>query len=162
VLRQLRDGFRSRPGSFPASVVLCGLRDVRDYRIASGAGPSRLGTASPFNVSVKSFLIKNFTAGQVAELYGQHTTQTGQEFTPGAVQRAFDYSQGQPWLVNAIAREITREMRVKPPEPITSGHVDEAKDRLILARATHLDSLAARLTKTASGRLSSRCSRAAS
>ena len=26
---------------------------------------------------------EDFTAGQVAELYGQHTTETGQEFTPG-------------------------------------------------------------------------------
>ena len=37
VLWQLRDGFRNRPHSFPASAVLCGLRDVRDYTAASGA-----------------------------------------------------------------------------------------------------------------------------
>ena len=54
-----------------------------------------------------------------------------QEFTPEATARAFDYSQGQPWLVNAIAREITREMRAEPPEPVTAGHVDRAKERLI-------------------------------
>jgi hypothetical protein len=147
VLRQLRDGFRSRPGSFPASVVLSGLRDVRDYRIASGADPSRLGTSSPFNVSVKSFLIRNFTVDQVAELYGQHTTETGQEFTPEALDRAFEYSQGQPWLANAIAAEITETMGIKPPAPITADHVDDAKERLILARATHLDSLVARLNE---------------
>jgi hypothetical protein len=35
VLAQLRDGFRPRPRSFPASVALCGLRDVRDYRAGS-------------------------------------------------------------------------------------------------------------------------------
>jgi hypothetical protein len=147
VLRQLRDGFRSRPRSFPASVVLCGLRDVRDYRAASGGDPERLGTASPFNVSVKSFRMEDFTAGQVAELYRQHTAETGQEFTSEAVQRAFDYTRGQPWLVNAIAYEITGEMRIQPPELITAEHVDEAKERLIIARATHLDSLAARLNE---------------
>jgi hypothetical protein len=96
---------------------------------------------------VKSFRIGDFTPGQVAELYGQHTAETGQEFTPEAVRRAYGYTQGQPWLVNALAREITQEMRIKPPEPITAAHVDEAKDRLILARATHLDSLAARLNE---------------
>jgi hypothetical protein len=32
VLRQLRDGFGERPERFPASVALCGLRDVRDYK----------------------------------------------------------------------------------------------------------------------------------
>ncbi|GMV41219.1 MAG: hypothetical protein AMXMBFR64_29350 [Myxococcales bacterium] len=41
VLRQLRAGFASRPSGAPWSVVLCGLRDVRDYRIASGADPDR-------------------------------------------------------------------------------------------------------------------------
>lgn len=147
VLRQLRDGFRSRPKSFPASVVLCGLRDVRDYRIASGGDPERLGTASPFNVSVKSFRMRDFTLEQVAELYGQHTEETGQEFTPAAVERAFEYTQGQPWLVNAIAWEVTGDMRVEPPEPITPEYVDEAKERLVLARATHLDALAARLNE---------------
>lgn len=145
VLRQLRDGFRSRPHAFPSSVVLCGLRSVRDYKAASGGDPGRLGTASPFNISVASLRIGDFTAGQVAELYGQHTAETGQEFTPGAVERAFDCTQGQPWLVNALAREIIREMKAPPREPITAEHVDEAKDRLILARATHLDYLVTRL-----------------
>jgi hypothetical protein len=147
VLAQLRDGYTSRPAPFPASVVLCGLRDVRDYKAASGGDPSRLGTASPFNISVESFRIRDFTRDQVAELYGQHTAETEQEFTLEAVRRAFDYTQGQPWLVNALAREIIVKMRVKQTEPITAGHVDEAKERLILARATHLDSLAARLTE---------------
>ena len=45
MLRQLRDGFSYRPHAFPHSVILCGLRDVRDYKIASGGSP-RLGTAS--------------------------------------------------------------------------------------------------------------------
>ena len=42
VLRQLRAGYPNRPGHYPQSVVLCGIRDVRDYRIRSSAyfGPS--------------------------------------------------------------------------------------------------------------------------
>ena len=39
VLQQLRDGYYARPDGFPASVVLCGLRDVRDYKAASGGNP---------------------------------------------------------------------------------------------------------------------------
>ena len=34
VLRQLRDGYRSRPENFPSTVGLIGLRDVRDYKVA--------------------------------------------------------------------------------------------------------------------------------
>ena len=52
VLRQLRAGFSNRPRRFPASVILCGMRDVRDYKAASD--PQRLGTASPFNVKLES------------------------------------------------------------------------------------------------------------
>ena len=40
VLRQLRAGYPERPRGAPWSVVLCGLRDVRDYKAASGGDPS--------------------------------------------------------------------------------------------------------------------------
>jgi hypothetical protein len=148
VLRQLRDGFNDRPEGFPSSVVLCGLRDVRDYKAASGGDPSRLGTASPFNIKLKSLRIGDFTPDEVAELYAQHTADTGQEFTRDAAARAVELTAGQPWLVNAMAREIVEEIGVPPAEPITVEHVEQAKERLILARATHLDSLAAKLAES--------------
>jgi len=147
ILRQLRTGFSERPAGFPASVVLCGLRDVRDYKAASGGDPSRLGTASPFNIKLKSLRLGDFTPGEVRTLYAQHTADTGQEFTPDAVRRAIELTGGQPWLVNALAREITEEIAVPAEEPITVEHLEQAKERLILARATHLDSLAAKLAE---------------
>jgi hypothetical protein len=148
VLSQLRDGYTARDETpFLSSAVLCGLRDVRDYRIAAGKDPDRIGTSSPFNVMVESLRIGDFSREQVTELYWQHTADTGQEFTPEALDLAFEYSGGQPWLANALAWEITGRMRVPLSEPITAAHVDEAKERLVLARATHLDSLAARLNE---------------
>jgi hypothetical protein len=145
VLSQLRDGYTARPRPFPHSVVLCGLRDVRDYKAASGGDPERLGTSSPFNISAASLRIDDFTFGEVAELYGQHAEETGQEFTKEAVQRAYEASQGQPWLVNALAYEATQVMGVVPPETITDAQMEQAVERLIVTRATHLDSLVARL-----------------
>jgi hypothetical protein len=145
VLRQLRSGFSDRPHAFPASVVLCGLRDVRDYKAASGGEPHRLGTASPFNIKLESLRLGDFNQDEVRELYAQHTTETGQPFTEQALARAFELTAGQPWLVNALAREITEELAVPASEPLTLEHVEVAKERLILARATHLDSLVARL-----------------
>jgi hypothetical protein len=145
VLSQLRDGYNSRPAPFPESVALCGLRDVREYKAAAGGDPSRLGTSSPFNIKLKSLRLGDLTAKEVAELYRQHTADTGQPFAPGAVEHAYELTGGQPWLVNALAREVVEEIRVPASEPITTGHLDEARDRLILARATHLDSLAAKL-----------------
>lgn len=145
VLRQLRSRFPSRPAEFPASVILCGLRDVSDHWVASGGDASRLGTSSPFNVKVDSLRLSNFDEGEVRLLYGQHTAETGQPFTDEALRRAFELTQGQPWLVNALAREVVEKIGVPPPVPITVDHIDAAKERLILARATHLDSLVARL-----------------
>jgi hypothetical protein len=141
VLRQLRDGYTARPAPFPHSVVLCGLRDIRDYRISARGDKPSLGTASPFNIKVESLRLGDFTEADLQNLYGQHTAETGQEFTEEALQRAWDYTQGQPWLTNALADEIVLRIGIEPPEPITAAHMDEAKERLVLARATHLDSL---------------------
>lgn len=145
ILRQLRSDYPSRPDHFPHSVVLCGMRDVRDYKAASGGDPRRLGTASPFNISVRSFRLDDFTFDEVRDLYLQHTEETGQPFRDDAIERAFEGTQGQPWLTNALAYEIIDMMRVDPPEPITAAHMDKAKKRIIAERFTHLDSLTARL-----------------
>lgn len=149
VLRQLRDGHNARLGGepFPASVVLCGMRSIRDYKAASGGNPETLGSASPFNVIVESLRIGNFSKDDIAELYGQHTADTGQPFTPEAIDRVYAYTQGQPWMVNALAREITSKakMAITPPTPVTPAHVDEAKEQVIKDRLPHIDSLAARV-----------------
>lgn len=145
VLSQLRDGYNSRPSPFPSSVILCGMRDVRDYKAASGGGPVRLGSSSPFNIKDTSIRLDNFVEAEVRFLYAQHTAETGQPFTEEAIARAWTLTEGQPWLVNALAREIVEKIRVPAEEPITPAHVDAAKERIILTRATHLDSLLARL-----------------
>ncbi len=144
VLRQLRDGYRNRPESFPSSVGLIGLRDVRDYKVASG-GSDRLNTASPFNIKVTSITLRNFNAAEVAELYQQHTQETGQVFTPSATATAFDLTQGQPWLVNALAKEVVEKMVKDRSIAITKEHILQAKEILIARQDTHLDSLAERL-----------------
>ena len=52
VLRQLRAGYPNRPGHYPQSVVLCGIRDVRDYRIRSSAENAVIAGGSAFNATV--------------------------------------------------------------------------------------------------------------
>jgi hypothetical protein len=144
ILRQLRDGYPNRPEAFPQSVGLIGLRDVRDYKVAAG-GSDRLNTSSPFNIKVRSLTLRNFNAEEVAELYAQHTEDTGQVFTPEATALAFELTQGQPWLVNALAKEIVEELVTDESSAITANHILEAKEILIQRQDTHLDSLAERL-----------------
>ena len=75
VLRQLRDGHRSRPKDFPWSLALVGLRDVRDYKITSNGGDAapRPHSASPFNIKVRSLTMESFTAAEVRSLYAPPT-----------------------------------------------------------------------------------------
>jgi hypothetical protein len=144
VLRQIRDGFSGRPHAFPWSLALIGLRDVRDYKVASG-GRARLQSASPFNIKSRSLTLGNFTAIEVATLYAEHTADTGQVFESGAVEHAFALTQGQPWLVNALAKVAVEDLVPDPTQPITVAAIDRAKDLLIARQDTHLDSLAERL-----------------
>jgi hypothetical protein len=146
VLRQLRDGFSSRPRAFPQSIVLCGLRDVRDYRVLSGGQP-RLGTPSPFNIKSDSLRLANFTEAEVRELYLQHTAATGQQFEPEAMAKAWELTDGQPWLVNALANQSVAKMGIPCSQTITTLDIEKAAQEIILARQTHLDSLVDKLTE---------------
>lgn len=121
-----------------------GLRDVRDHRVAEGAA-GRLGTASPFNIKARSLTLANFDASDVERLYRQHTEDTGQVFTPEAVARAFELTQGQPWLVNALAQVAVEDLVMDRSVSIRAAVIDRAKDVLIARQDTHLDSLAERL-----------------
>ena len=77
------------------------------------------------------------------------------ELLPGAVEAIARLAQaGVPVFVitnqaivnrGLVSREIVEEIQVPLSEPITAGHIDEARERVIRARATHLDSLLARL-----------------
>ena len=145
VLRQLRAGYGNRPRSFPQCVALVGLRDVRDYKVHLRNEKESLGTSSPFNIKVESLALPNFDAEEIAELYDQHTQDTGQIFTPAAQARAFELTRGQPWLVNALARQTVEKLVPDPAVLIEPAHMDRAKEILIERRDTHLDSLVDRL-----------------
>ncbi len=145
VLRQLRSGYPNRPRGFPQTVALIGLRDVRDYRLSLRPSGDSLGSASPFNIKVRSLTIRDFTAEEVAELYDQHTAAAGQVFNDEAKARAFELTRGQPWLVNALADQIVREEASDPAVTIDVDHVERAREALILRRDTHIDSLIERL-----------------
>jgi hypothetical protein len=146
VLRQLRDGFQLRPQRFPQSIALVGLRDIREYKLrARGDNPS-LGSGSPFNVKARSFFLSVFSKDDVQNLLQQHTDATGQEFSNEVIEAIYEFSGGQPWLCNALAAEIVSEILEDDySQIIPVAMVETAKERLIAARQTHLDSLADKL-----------------
>ena len=146
VLRQLRAGYEHRPEGFPQSVVLCGVRDIRDYRIRSSTGEVIAG-GSPFNVAAKSLRMGDFTEAETRALMAQHTEETGQRFTAAAVDSVWTQTQGQPWLVNALCAGACFDNKAgrDRSRAIEVDDVYAAREELILARRTHLDQLAHKL-----------------
>ena len=142
-LRQLRDGFQTRPNHFPQSIALVGLRDIRDFRNRARADNPSIGSGSPFNIKAKSFFLPVFSKEEVRGLLDQHTQDTGQVFSNEVFEKLYEYSGGQPWLTNALANEVVREiLKNDYTLEITLDLVELAKERLIEQRQTHLDSLA--------------------
>jgi len=145
-LRQLRGGFMGRGvGGFPVSIALVGMRDLRDYITAAknGIPPSAL---SPFNVKSDSVFISNFSKEDIAALFAQRTAETGQEITAEALDYVYEQSWGQPWIVNSLFMRATmRVLNADDYQAVTLGHVTAAREQMIEARETHLDSLSTRM-----------------
>jgi hypothetical protein len=123
VLHQLQGGAEH----FPLCLGLIGQQGARD------------------SLKRRSFTLRNFTAPEVAELYQQHTEETGQRFEPEALALAFESTQGQPWLVNALAKVAVEELVTDRSQPVHREHIERARALLISRRETHLDSLTERL-----------------
>ncbi len=145
VLRQLRDGYADRPHAFPQSICLFGVRDVRDYMIWSDQEQKTILGGSAFNIKSESLRLGAFTPEQVRGLYLQHTAETGQVFTDEAIEYVFYLTQGQPWLVNALAYQACFRDVEDCSQPITKAVIERAKEALIKRRDTHIDVLVARL-----------------
>jgi len=146
-LRQLRDGYINRSNiPFVSSIGLVGMRNIRDYKAKIREDHETLGSASPFNIVTEVFTLNNFTFQEVNSLLAQHTGQTDQVFSDAVLIKIFDYTQGQPWLVNAVVREIVVNiLKSNVTKKIKSAHVDLAVQTIIDRRDTHIDSLLERL-----------------
>ncbi len=146
LLRQIRAGYAQRPEAFPQSLILCGVRDVRDYRMHQGGGEVITG-GSAFNIKAESLRMGNFSEAETQQLILQHTTETGQLFEEAIFAELWLDTKGQPWLVNALGYELT--WKHKPSRDrstlITLEQYKQARERLIYSRATHLDQLADKL-----------------
>ena len=140
VLQQLRAGYPGRPERFPQSVVLCGMRDVRDYRMGAAG--------SPFNIAAESLRLGDFAREETMTLLRQHTEETGQAFASEALEAVWTQTRGQPWLVNALAHGTcfkNRALRDDRSRTVTADDIAAVREDLIVNRVTHLDYLADKL-----------------
>jgi hypothetical protein len=144
ILRQIRSGYTNRPKAFPQSIILNGVRDLRDYRIYSKAEDTWLTGGSCFNIKAESIRLEDFSLEQVEDLYSQHSTEHGQGFEKGVVEEIYRLTQGQPWLCNALGDQLCFHIG-KDKSVVSMDDLYAAKESLILRRDTHIDQLYAKL-----------------
>jgi len=145
-LRQLREGFSRRGiGTFPVSIALVGMRDLKDYITASKGGIAP-NPGSPFNIKADSARLSNFSRDDIAHLFAQRTVENRQQITLEALDYVYEQSNGHPWIVNSLFMRATmRILEQESAETVTLAHIEQAREQMIEARETHLDALAERL-----------------
>ena len=146
LLRQIRAGYAQRPKAFPQSIILCGVRDVRDYRIQTQHQEIITG-GSAFNIKAESLRLGNLSEIEVQALWQQHTDATGQVFAAEIFPELWQDTRGQPWLVNALGYELTWRMKHLRDPHVSVSLEDywQARENLIQSRTTHLDQLTDKL-----------------
>jgi hypothetical protein len=94
-------------------------------------------------------MLSNFSKDDVVKLFAQRTEETGQQITQEALDYVYEQSNGQPWIVNSLFMRATlRILDSESTETVTLEHVRQAREQMIEARETHLDSLGARLRES--------------
>jgi hypothetical protein len=145
LLKQFRAGYTRRPKNFPQTICFIGVRDLSDYKIQSKEEQNLGVLYSSFNIKAESLLLPDFSLQDIKALYGQHTEETGQIFSEEALEYAYKQTQGQPWLVNALAYQACFRDVQNRSETITLEVMQKARDALIKRCDTHIDALLERL-----------------
>lgn len=130
-LRELYQEYKGREDKALYSVGLVGIRNITKLIV---------GGVSPFNIADQVSL-PPFTLKNVRDLYSQYTEETNQPFTEGTVEKVFEETAGQPWLVNRLGTILTINIRPGTTEPINSEDVEKGVEMLLYEENSHFDNI---------------------
>lgn len=138
LMHQIRAGYENCSPQFPRTMAVCGIRRIEYFAIQREV---------PFNCVSNAYRIGDFSEDEIRALLGQHTEETGQPFSPEAVEEIRRATAGQPWLVNALADSACFDDPdgQHRPAAITEEAVTAARERLLRARPLPLRQVADRL-----------------
>jgi len=135
-LRKLYQEYKDKDNKALYSVGIVGIRNVAKLSVKG---------VSPFNIAdhieLTSFNLKN-----IRDLYGQYTKETNQPFTEEAMQKVFEETGGQPWLVSRLANILTKKIKPETVDPITLEDVNKAIDILLNEPNDHFENLLEKLS----------------
>ena len=147
VLRQLRAGYDMRPAAFPQSVILCGVRDVRDYRIHSESAGEIITGGSAFNIKAESLRLGDFDEADMRSLSASTPRRPARRSRRARSPRCGTSPRGsRGWSTRWPTKPASGTRPAGTARGRSNGEaVMVAREALVLARQTHLDQLAKRL-----------------
>lgn len=113
------------------SVGLIGIRNITKLVI---------GGVSPFNIA-DHVEFPRFSLKNVHDLYAQYTEETNQPFTEEAVEKVYEETAGQPWLVNRLGTILTVNVKPATVDPIDINDVNKGIQLLLGEKNDHFDNL---------------------
>lgn len=130
-LRDLYQQYKDEDKKALYSVGLIGIRNITKLIV---------GGVSPFNIA-DQVTLPTFSLEDIHHLYSQYTTETGQPFIESAVNKVYEVTSGQPWLVNRLAAILTVDIKPRTLTSIDSQDVEKAVEILLKERNVHFDNL---------------------
>ncbi|ODS33731.1 MAG: Archaeal ATPase [Candidatus Scalindua rubra] len=130
-LRELYQRYKEIKQKALYSVGLVGIRNITKL-VVGGVSPFKIAD----RVNLPRFSLKN-----VEDLYAQYTEETNQPFTEEAVQKVYEETRGQPWLVNRLGTILTVNVKPETLEPIIEDDVEKAVKILLKEQNNHFDNL---------------------
>ncbi len=130
-LRVLYQKYKKRKRKALYSVGLVGIRNITKLVV---------GGVSPFNIA-DAVKLPRFSLENIRDLYAQYTEDTNQPFEEEAVNKVFEETGGQPWLVNRLGVILTATVKPKTIDPITAEDVEKGVDTLLYEENLHFDNI---------------------
>ena len=148
VLRQLRAGYDQRPEGFPQSVVLCGVRDVRDYRIHSSSGERAGDPAAAHSTSGPNRCASGTSRKPRCARCSPSTPRRPGRHSPRRRSRRYGGRRraSRGWSTRCAAAPAStsrRDATARGQSP--AGDILDAREHLVQGRQVHLDQLADKL-----------------
>lgn len=113
------------------SVGLVGIRDITKLIV---------GGVSPYNIADQVDL-PPFSFKNVRDLFAQYTAETNQPIKEEAVQKIYEETAGQPWLVNRLGTILTVDIKPGTTDAIEEQDVQIAIQILLTERNDHFNNL---------------------
>ena len=130
-LRELYQKYKKQKDKALYSVGLVGIRNITKLII---------GGISPFNIA-DQVRLPPFSLKNVSDFYAQYTKETNQPFTEDSVQKIYEETAGQPWLVNRLGTILTVDIKPETIKPITVDDVNDAVKILLYEENSHFDNI---------------------